>query len=95
LETRFCKNASPMIINRWCGFPRHRCDLHRWRKFGDANFFRHRWEFFRVSNKGFWHSDMASDTLKVRRSPSWTNKKGIISVHLIFENLTTLIQGGC
>ena len=52
----FLQNVSPMITNRWRGFPCHRCDSHRWRKFSDANFFRHQLDFFRVTNEEFWHS---------------------------------------
>ena len=40
----FLQNASPMITNR------------RWRKFSDANFFRHQLDFFCVTNEEFWHS---------------------------------------
>ena len=38
--------------------PCHRCDSHRWRKFSDANFFRHQLDFFRVTNYEFWRSDI-------------------------------------
>ena len=56
LVTRFGRTASPMRGYWWRGKTRHQLWSHRWRKFGNANFFRHQLDFFRVTNEEFWHS---------------------------------------
>jgi len=60
----FCQLASPIMVigdaflsTRVSNESLETRKSHRWRKFGDANFFRLQWQFFRVSNEGIWHSE--------------------------------------